>query len=724
MTSSTLETALACALALLLVTQAQAQQSLPDINVSAARKRRIAPRPRPAETARPAAPQAERVVFAPTGPAVSPPAAPVLTANVLTSDALRRASGATLGEILSTTPGVTNSSYAPGAASRPIVRGLDNYRLRIQENGLAGGGVSELGEDHAVPVDPLAAKEVSILRGPAALRFSGAATGGVIEAANNRIPRALPCAAGETADEGCVHGETRGAVSTVDAGLESAATLDAGKGALALHADTHGRRASDYAIPGYPYVAPPPAPIVAGRQPNSAARSGGASLGGSYLFDRGYVGASVTQFDSLYHIPGADSAQADTRIALRQTKFAARGEFRPESSPIAALRFSAGASDYKHSEIGNEGGYDGVQQIFAAREQEGRVELAFAPLVLPVGALDATAGVQAAHSALSAPGVSGGLFDPNQTTTLSGFLLEELKTPGGLTAQGAARLDHADVAGAFAGGRRVFNAVSGAGSLAQTLGGGVVGRVSAMFQQRAPRAPELLSRGAHDATGTLDIGNPNLGLETAKTLELGLRRQAGALRFDLSVYMTRFDGFIFRDLTGESCDATAASCTPDGVGGDLRQAIYRQRNALFRGAEGQAQWDAAEVFGGIAGVSGQFDIVRATFASGGSVPRIPPARLGGGLYWRDAQWQARIDLLHAFAQNAVDRPFETTTPGYDRLKAELSWKTKLFPGAPDTLLGLTGDNLLGERMRNHVSFRKDETLLPGRSLRMFANIAF
>ena len=73
------------------------------------------------------------------------------------------------------------------------MRGLDTYRVRIQENGIGASGVSELGEDHAVPLDPLAAERIEVVRGPATLRWGSQAIGGVVNATNNRIPDALPC---------------------------------------------------------------------------------------------------------------------------------------------------------------------------------------------------------------------------------------------------------------------------------------------------------------------------------------------------------------------------------------------------------------------------------------------------------------------------------------------------------------------------------------------------
>jgi iron complex outermembrane receptor protein len=39
-------------------------------------------------------------------------------------------------------------------------------------------------------------------------------------------------------------------------------------------------------------------------------------------------------------------------------------------------------------------------------------------------------------------------------------------------------------------------------------------------------------------------------------------------------------------------------------------------------------------------------------------------------------------------------------------------------------LGIVGTNLLNEEVRNSVSFRKDEVLLPGAGVRVFANFTF
>jgi iron complex outermembrane receptor protein len=131
---------------------------------------------------------------------------------------------------------------------------------------------------------------------------------------------------------------------------------------------------------------------------------------------------------------------------------------------------------------------------------------------------------------------------------------------------------------------------------------------------------------------------------------------------------------------------------------------------------------------GVFGIENQFDVVRATFTDGTNVPRIPPMRVGGGFFYRDSNWLARINLLHAFAQRDIAVVGETPTPGYNLLKAEVSyhWKSKSprWDELSEVTVGVVGNNLLNEDIRNHVSYTKDEVLLPGVGVKVFANVKY
>jgi iron complex outermembrane recepter protein len=741
----TLGSASMCTLALC-VTFSRAQTALPQIDVTVASPIRRAP-------ARPAPAQATPGQPAPTAPAAPAPETLVGTIPIVTDQfatitvvpnaELRRNGASTLGDLLFEKPGITGSEFAPGASSRPIIRGLDVNRVRIQEDGIGANGASDLGEDHFVPVDPLTSDQVEVIRGPATLRFGSQAIGGVVESTNNRIPTTIP-------DRG-INAEFRGAATSVDNGIDGAALLDAGGGNFAMHADLFGRTGQNYRIPSYPYLVPPnpaDAPNATqpnnfnGRQPNSAAQSNGGSVGGSYIFNEGFFGLAVTQNDALYHIPGIDGEDHQTRIDAHQTKLISKGEWRSPTALIDTIRLWGGVTDYKHNELGladdTNLASDGIRQTFTNQEQEARVEAQLVPFDLRFAALTTAIGVQSGHQRLTAPSPdNAGLWDPNTNWRVAGYIFNEFKFSPSTKAQIAARIEEVSLSGI---GRSFdpaglmtstpaspsYTPKSVSVGLLQNFAWDLVGSITAQYVERAPKPAELFSGGGHDATNTFDKGNPNLKIEAAESVEVGLRRATGPFRFEATAYYTRFNGFIFRALTGNTCNGDTGACGP-GVG-DLNEALYSQANAIFSGTEFQSQWDIIPVANGFVGIEDQFDFVRATFTNGTNVPRIPPMRVGGGLYWRNDAWLARVRLLHAFAQNDVAPVAETPTPGYDDLRAEVSYTMKTAKPRADQLsemtFGLVGTNLLNQDIRNSVSYTKDQVLLPGAGVRLFARLRY
>lgn len=661
--------------------------------------------------------------------------------TIVPRDEIARRGPATLGAALADKPGVTGTSFAPGAADRPIIRGLEGPRVRILENGLGVHDVSALGEDHGVPLNPLVADRIEVVRGPATLRYGSSAIGGVVNAENDRIPRFAP--------PGGFSAEALAGLSSVDRGRSIAANVLAGHGNVLFHADGFATKAGNYDTPD-------------GRQANSASRAAGASVGVSAVTDEGFLGVAYSHYDALYHVPGGEAAELDTRLDPRQDKVQLQGERRFHGGPFEAVRFWANASSYRHRELGREHeehdhedhagqagdddhddhdhlGEDTVHGVFRNREAEARIELQHRPVALSFGAVRGAFGVQAGQGKLRTTGEADALIAPTDTRNLAAYLFEEIAFGGGWRMQGAGRIERQRVDGTatlFPGllpdgtdpasrGRTLdFTPVSASLGLLKDLPHGFVASLTAQYVERAPSGLELFSRGAHHAQGLFEIGDPNLKIEAAKSLEIGLRRAEGPLRLDASAYATRFDGFIYRRLTGIGCGHDFDSC---GEEDEFDQSVYSQRKARFHGAEIAAQFDAVTLGRHVFGVESQYDFVRARFANGENVPRIPPHRLGGGVFWRSQYgFFARVGLLHAFAQDKTG-PLETRTPGYDDLRAELSY-TREFDRSAAPLsamtVGLVGQNLLDQRMRNAASFKKDEILLPGANVRAFVRARF
>lgn len=731
----TIAPALMSAIGMLASGEASAQTQLPGIVVTAPSPVARPPAPRPATA--PVAPQA-----APQGPAPlaqAPAAAPAPAAAegpppgslVVIDDAFVPVTVATDREILSTSgptitdtlvqkPGILGSTFAPGA-NRPIIRGLDSYRVRVQENGIGSHDVAALSEDHGVPIDPFSAERIEVVRGPATLRYGSQAIGGVVSVENNRIPMLVP-PNGFTA-------EIKGGLSSVDMGRDGAFQVTAGSGHFAIHADAFRRRTFDYDTPQ-------------GVQPNTFVDQKGVALGGSYIWADGYFGVAWSRFQSLYGIPGEEALLNRPRIDLVQDKVTSRSEWRIRDHGIEAIRTWFGTTRYAHNEVvfDDVEGFDIVGTRFTNREHEARAEVQHLPVYTAWGELRGAAGVQWGRKRMAGFGVEepvDGLLDPAaRQRAIAGFLFEELEVTKRLRLQAAGRIEgnKADGTGVEdplistdpARFTRNFTPVSGSLGLLYELPLGVVARVTAQHTERAPDVGELFSKGVHEATGTFEIGNPNLRVEQANTIEFGLKRAKGHFRFDASVFHTAYDGFIFKSFTGRQCDDALATC---GVGTELDELVFAQRDATFTGAEVGAEMDIARVGRGVWGISGQYDFVRARFEDGVNVPRIPPHRVGAGLYYRDPSWLARVFTLTALRQDEVSAidARDTPTNGYTLLNAELAYTFKNSNEdslASRTTIGIKGENLLDDDVRNHVSFKKDEVLQPGRTIRVFGSVKF
>ena len=639
--------------------------------------------------------------------------------TVATQRELETNGGATITDTLQLKPGISGTTFAPGA-DRPIIRGLDSYRVRTQENGIGTHDVAAISEDHAIPIDPLAADRVEVVRGPATLRYGSQAIGGVVSVENERIPTFIP--------RGGFTGRILGGYSSVDDGADGAISATAGSGGFAIHADAFKREADDYASPR-------------GTVLNSFVESDGASLGASLIGTEGFLGVSYTRFASLYGIPGEEAEEGvNPRIDMVQDKVQAKGEWRVRGSGIDTIRFWFGASDYEHGEFAihdpaTETEFE-LGSRFTNKEQEARVEIQHLPVATSMGALTGAVGIHVDNRKTRGESFEGdSLLEPAHTQTAALFWFEELALTQTLRVQAATRVERTTVDGlgwsdvtdpaapvVFAG-ERAFVPVSGGLGLLYALPFGVEARLNGQYVERAPDAAELFSKGMHEATGTFEIGNPFLNEEKASTVEIGLKKATGAFRFDASTYYTQYRGFIYRQLTGITCGTVLVDCDlPVPPDESFDQVVFQQRDATFYGAELAAQYDVAPIWNGVWGVDAQYDFVRAQFEDGENVPRIPPHRLGGGVYYHDANWLARVGTLHAFTQDEFGIN-EIATPGYTLISAELSYTTLVK--APDgtasqVTVGIKGENLADDEVLNHTSFkRREEVLQPGASVRAF-----
>ena len=136
--------------------------------------------------------------------------------------------------------------------------------------------------------------------------------------------------------------------------------------------------------------------------------------------------------------------------------------------------------------------------------------------------------------------------------------------------------------------------------------------------------------------------------------------------------------------------ATKRSLTLDGA----RQVI----------AAARAEADAKDAPGGVIAV----------VDDGGNLPRIPAARAGTELSWRNDDWRASIGATRYFRQDRTAE-FETETAGFTLLNARVAW-TFLETERGGWEAWLDGSNLANQTARLSTSLIKDQAPLAGRSV--------
>ncbi|MEA3178586.1 MAG: iron complex outerrane recepter protein [Gammaproteobacteria bacterium] len=618
-----------------------------------------------------------------------------LSTNVdsVSRDQIVRSGGANLADALSDVPGVSATTFASGA-SRPVIRGFDANRVKTLEDGVGTFDVSDVGPDHGVPVDPLSAQRIEVVRGPGTLRYGSQAIGGVVNAINDRVPMKL--------NDQPVTGEVDAGYGTGSDSKDAAGLVDGSVGQFALHADAFGRRTHDYDIPN-------------GVQTNSFFRGDGYSGGGSYFFgdqNASHVGLGVIHSDAKYGIP-SDT----TWIDMHQTKELLRSSFALGYGPIKTLTVEGGYGDYQHKERNPDGS---TNSTFLDKEWDSRAELLFDA----IGPLSGSAlGVQFQHKDFSAIGADSSYLFPTVTKSAAVFFFTELPVNQQFRFQAGARVEDVRIQGTPSTDiptERGFTPISGSIGALYDLAQNIHLGLTASSTARAPAQTELFARGAHDGPLTFETGDPWLKIERSNSLEASLRVHGDRVTFEGSVWGARFENYIYGALTGRTCDDDGV-CTP-GDDEELRELNYEQFDATFYGVEGKSTVTLlGDQSGKLAGLL-LGDYVRAKLSDqAGNVPRIPPYHIGAGLTWQSPRWDARV--LAKYSGDHTDVAFaETPTGGFLNLDADIEVRPVVT--LPGFELVVTGSNLLNRDERNSVSFNKDVVLLPGRDVRAMFRLSF
>ncbi|MFO1251767.1 MAG: TonB-dependent receptor [Inhella sp.] len=623
--------------------------------------------------------------------------------------ALRR--GGSLGETLEGLPGLASTWFGPNA-NRPVIRGQDGDRIRVLSNAGASLDASSLSFDHAVPIDPLVVERIEVLRGPAALLYGGSAVGGVVNAIDNRIPRAPLAGTAGVA-------EARWGGAAAERGLS--ALLETGSSGLALHADAFWRRTDDLRVPAFE----PPAEDGGSERPerrtrvrNSDSSAHGGALGGSLLWNHGFLGASLNSYRNDYGIV----AEEDVRIRMQRDQLALAGEVRALSGFFNTLRAQASLSDYRHEEVEGSGA---VGTTFKNRGGDLRLEAVHARLPLGAGQLEGVLGFQAERARFEALGEEA--FVPStRSRSAAVFLHEQWQLGAPLMLNAGLRVERAaqDSAGDADPAEPRFGPALQRRFSPRSASVGAVWNLDAQWQlsssatytERAPTSYELFAKGVHAATASYEQGDPEQAKERGRNLDLALQWKQGHGLFKLGAFWSRFANYI----------ALVHAGLPEHVddAGDSLP-VY-----VFQGLPAPRlygwNWKAAGACPGGPARPGPRSPAghgaRRQLAAASAV-RLAPLRATLALHWQLQDLSLKAELQHATRQSRVpgdDRP----TLAWTQLHLAASYALRL--AGADGLAFIKLNNLGNQLAYNAstVGTLRPLTPLPGRAVMAGLRLSF
>ncbi len=633
---------------------------------------------------------------------------------ILSEEDLVMDRGLSIDQTLGQITGVNSGSFGVGAG-QIVIRGQQGPRVTVLNNNVTNQDAASVSPDHWISTEPLLAKQIEVLKGPATLLYGGGAVGGVVNVVDDVIPT--------TVIDG-FNGGIEGRLS--DSAVGERAGVISVNGALTedfmAHVSYFNSQTDDYQIPGHAesavlHQAAGHADDSQGAHEegiglveNSAIKADGFNFGISRVSDRGYLGVSFSDFNRNYGIPGhdhgdedheADEAEHDeahvVRIDLDKSVFNIKGLHQfDEANFISQLRTHYSNTDYQHIELeGTE-----VGTVFDNQADEFRLELTHGT----IGGFEGVWGLQWTNRDFSAIGVEAYIL-PSTTQISSVFLIEE-RDFDRWHAEFGFRYDEQSVD------TQNFSTINDS-ALSLSLGATFdldehwTLPINLTSAQRLPTAEEYFSNQgggneliAHLATNAIEIGNPDLQQETANNFDVGLKYRNAGFSFNLAVYYNQIDDYIYLRDSGTVEDGT-------------RVFMYTQQNATFKGFETDVSYQFADRFNSQWDLRLFADGTNAELNTGVKVPRIPAKRVGLAVNWLHGPWSIGLQHTHVSKQQDL-APFELPSDGYELLDLSANWLR--YGNRFETLLFIKAKNLLDEEIRDHASFIKDIAPRPGRSL--------
>ena len=589
-----------------------------------------------------------------------------------------------IGEMLKDLPGI--SSTGLGNASRPIIRGMANSRVKILQNGGSTTDVSEFGEDHIVGYDPMLIDKIEVIKGPGTLLYGNNGFAGVVNIINPLIAVDKPIT-----DQNV---EANFGYRTSGGELKGSVKAAQSYGNFTARITGSGLSSGPYDLAN-----------TSDKQPNSSKFMASGGVGLTYNDGKNYFGFSLDKLEAVYGNPGPEGEENMTSLNPTKNTFNFQSSISLNNVYFNKFNLQGTVSEYNHSERTGSGNNHNIN--FFSDLYEIKTSLNHNSFI--ENNSDGLIGFHFQNYDQGALGQEESHFVHTRTSSFALFALESFNFD----------LFDLDVGGRLESiNLKNTNFEKGffPSAFSSTIKRNIFNNSNVFagfdFTERAPNAVELFANGPHHALEQFEVGDSNMNVETSYNFSLGYSYNNGLDNLKIETYYNYIDDFIAADRDGTT---TAVE------GEDMNDVIFSQYNALFTGLEVSGQYAFAKI--------SDFDIISnlmVDFLKGyrtsndKALSRIPQTKMNFGIQAVNEDWDANLGYYHYFDKDFIG-PFQTRTGGHSRLDFDLT-RDFNFSDLSGHLM-FTASNLLDTVGRSHLEAKKANVQLPGRSfmfmLKMF-----
>ncbi len=646
----------------------------------------------------------------------------------------KEASGETLGDYLKKEQFIDSASYGP-AVGRPVVKGMDGYRVGITNGNINLNDLSAMSQDHAVGVMPRATQKIEFLKGPASLLY-GSYSGGVIRMFGEEHQDTM-IQSGVKLDSTLSYGSN-------GAGKIGTATLEAANNDFSAFISTAYHDADSYKDGDGNLV----------KDSDTLSQQSHAVLGYK-LNDANIFKIYYDTLNKDYGIP--NNTVDSTTIGMEQERYGLVWHAKDVFDIFEYMQSEVSYSDYLHYEYegSSADGLFGQEQFnlsntfgldFESWHIDGNVEYMNSQLKVCHEHGKCTNFTLADRSNLIVNGAR--MIETTQDTDNPNGLgfshghpmpnIDESIIKGGLAFRNFYN-DTNELTISIRTDIRTLDpepeniqqewlmppsidpnyyntmndsAVSASLGWYSFLGDNITMQTSLSYIQRLPSSTELFWNGFHHATNTYIMGDRYLDKEESFNLDFDLMWSLNEFTSEASVFYYDFSNYIYQTQLIGNNNTPINVNTISGIGHDAYAWGITGEKAVVYGAALKETYKkkirAHEVE-----TSMGFEAIRGKLKDSSNIPRMPPFSVNTTFKYTYQDLSSTLSYKYV-DKSRFEAENETSTPAYSWLSAYLEYRyeSKYIKGN----IFLKGENLTNSQAYNHLSFLKETAPLAGRQI--------